>query len=142
MTPEEQKALSIKCGAAVNCDANDTISVELTLEELSDYTAAVEAKRDDEVAELTRKLAEYQAVFHKMASAIRPNGLSDSDKLELIDLLSKERERCAKECDKAARLYRIMKGSNDPVGVQTSDEECEELAYCCEINARFIRELK
>jgi hypothetical protein len=51
-----------------------------------------------------------------------------------------EREECAQLCIKGAASYRAMKGREEPVGVTTGDEEAEELAYCCELNARFIRE--
>jgi hypothetical protein len=51
-----------------------------------------------------------------------------------------EREACASICDTSASVFRRMKGNNEPVAVTTGDEECEELAYNCELNARFIRE--
>ena len=43
-------------------------------------------------------------------------------------------EACARELDSAAIKYRNMKDG----GYQ--DKECEELAYCCELNAMFMRE--
>lgn len=50
---------------------------------------------------------------------------------------SEERENCALLCDKYASSYRAMKNNEEDITVL---KECEELAYCCELNARFIRE--
>lgn len=59
MTLDEQRALAIECGA----ESDEYIS--FTDEELAAYTAAVEAKRDDEVSTLKQELAKHQSSkFH------------------------------------------------------------------------------
>ena len=71
------------------------------------------------------------------SKAVRvPNGVR-----QIVNaVMAIEREECAMILDKGAAVYRAMKGNDEPVGVTTGDEECEELAYCCELNARYIRE--
>ena len=60
---------------------------------------------------------------------------------EVVDaVIAIEREECAKICIQGAASYRAMKGNGEPLSVTTGDEEVEELAYCCELNARFILE--
>ena len=57
------------------------------------------------------------------------------------------REACAKVCDKSAASYRGMKGpytdddGNEIIVSDDEQKECEELAYCCELNAKWIRAL-
>lgn len=68
--------------------------------DLAAYTAAVEAKRDEEVAELTRKLAERHLIIVRLSEAWvsygnDPISYNDATK-ELAALLAKERERCVK----------------------------------------------
>jgi hypothetical protein len=50
-------------------------------------------------------------------------------------------EACAKECDTAAAYYRSLQVAED--GTPTDEApECEEMAYCCDLNAKRIRALK
>lgn len=50
-------------------------------------------------------------------------------------------EEAAKICEVEARAYRKMKTNSD--GERTEDaDECEELAYCCDLNAKAIRAAK
>lgn len=50
-------------------------------------------------------------------------------------------EEAAQVCDKAARFYRAMK--TDEHGQPEDDaEQAEEMAYCSELSAKDIRELK
>lgn len=46
-------------------------------------------------------------------------------------------EEAAEVCDRAAVQYRAMKE-----GEAVADAECEEMAYCSELNAKAIRRLK
>lgn len=56
-------------------------------------------KANARINELTRRLAEQQAVFDRIAKVIGGNGIYAAEKTELNTLLTKEREKCAEWVD-------------------------------------------